>query len=169
MLCLGYQLKVSHKLINPAELSYYNDILDKSVLCGSFLTFLSFELFSFKAIFYLYLKSLVGIRKVSWEVLVLTTKTWPLVSCLWYFVGFEMLLSFVLCSKKINIADWLFLTLPVFKLYNWFNIWGGKLPKTQCISTSLTWRLRQGRRIYRFISIWELCLKIKRHINDVFK
>ena len=112
MLCLGYQLKVSHKLINPAELSYYNDILDKSVLCGSYLTFLSFELFSFKAIFYLYLKSLVGIRKVSWEVLVLTTKAWPLVSCLWYFVGFEMLLSFVLCSKKINIADWLFLTLP---------------------------------------------------------
>ena len=112
MLCLGYQLKVSHKLITPAELSYCNDILDKSVLCDSYLTFLSFELFSFKAIFYSYLKFLVGIRKVSWEALVLTTKTWPSVSCLWYFVGFEMLSPFVLCSKKINIADWLFLTLP---------------------------------------------------------
>ena len=65
MLCLGYQLKVLHKLITPAELLYYNDILDKRVLCDSYLTFLSFELFSFKAIFYLYLKSLVGIRKVS--------------------------------------------------------------------------------------------------------
>ena len=125
-------------------------------------------------LFFIYIWSLwLVFVKFYWdnddEVLVLTTKTWPSVSCLWYFVGFEMLLSFVLCSKKINIADWLFLTLPVFKLYNWFNIWGGKLPKTQCISTSLTWRLRQGRRIYRFISIWELCLKIKRHINDVFK
>ena len=65
MLCLGYQLKVPHKLITPAELLYYNDILDKNVLCDSYLTFLSFKLFSFKAIFYLYLKSLVGIRKVS--------------------------------------------------------------------------------------------------------
>ena len=112
MLCLGYQLKVPHKLITSAELLYYNDILNKSVLCDSYFTFFSFELFSFKAIFYLYLKSWVGIRKVSWEVLVLTTKTWPLTSCLWYFIGFELLLSFVLCSKKINIADWLLLTLP---------------------------------------------------------
>ena len=38
---------------------------------------------------------------------------------------------------------------------------GVKSAKTQYLLTSFAWRLLQGRRIYRFISICELCLQLK--------
>ena len=51
------------------------------------------------------------------------------------------------------------------ELYTWFyidivvlyDIWGVKLAKTQDLSTSFLRRVLQGRRIYRFITIYELC------------
>ena len=38
---------------------------------------------------------------------------------------------------------------------------GETLDKTQSLSTSFAQRLLQGRRIYRFISICELCLQLE--------
>ena len=46
-------------------------------------------------------------------------------------------------------------------IYNLHNIWGVKLAKTRYLPTSFTRRLLQGRRIYRFISICELCLQLE--------
>ena len=45
--------------------------------------------------------------------------------------------------------------------YNLYDIWGVKSAKTQYLPTSFTWRLLQGRRIYKFISICELCLQLE--------
>ena len=44
---------------------------------------------------------------------------------------------------------------------NLYNILGETLDKTQSLSTSFAQRLLQGRRIYRFISICKLCLKLE--------
>ena len=81
-----------------------------------YLAFLSFKLFSFKAIFALHLKSSVGICNITWdnddEVLVFSAKNWLLGSSLWRVVGFEIILLFALPSKKIDVADWLFLAFP---------------------------------------------------------
>ena len=38
-----------------------------------------------------------------------------------------------------------------------YDIWGVKLAKTQYLPTSFLRRVLQGRRIYRFITIYELC------------
>ena len=46
-------------------------------------------------------------------------------------------------------------------IYNLYNIWGVKSAKTQYLPTSFARRLLQGRRIYRFISICELCSQLK--------
>ena len=46
-------------------------------------------------------------------------------------------------------------------IYHLFDIWGVKSAKTQYLPTSFTQRLLQGRRIYRFISICELCVQLK--------
>ena len=106
MLHLGYQFKVLQKLINPCGIIMSWWHFNKNDLCYWYLASLSFKLFSFKAIFPLHLKSLVGICNNFWnnddEVPVVTTKTWLSRSFLWHFVGFEMFLSFVLRSKKIG-------------------------------------------------------------------
>ena len=47
-------------------------------------------------------------------------------------------------------------------LCNLYNIWGLKLAKTQYLPTSLPQGLLQGRIIYRFISIWKLCLQVEK-------
>ena len=46
-------------------------------------------------------------------------------------------------------------------IYNLYDIWGVKLAKTQYLPTSFKRRLFQSRRIYRFISICELCLQLE--------
>ena len=43
-------------------------------------------------------------------------------------------------------------------VYNLYNIWGVKSTKTQYLPTSFARSLLQGRRIYKFISICELCV-----------
>ena len=42
-----------------------------------------------------------------------------------------------------------------------YDIWGVKSAKTQYLPTSFAQRFLQGRRIYRFISICELCVQLK--------
>ena len=51
-------------------------------------------------------------------------------------------------------------------LCNLYNIWGVKLAKTQYLPTSLPQGLLQGRTIYRFISIWKLCLQLEKMTSD---
>ena len=46
-------------------------------------------------------------------------------------------------------------------IYNLYDIWGVKSAKTQYLPTSFARRLLQRRRIYSFISIYELCLRLK--------
>ena len=46
-------------------------------------------------------------------------------------------------------------------IYNLYDMWGVKSAKTQYLPTSFARRLHQCRRIYRFISICELCLQLK--------
>ena len=46
-------------------------------------------------------------------------------------------------------------------IYNLYDIWRVKSAKTQYQPTKFAPRLLQGRRIYRFISICELCVQLK--------
>ena len=53
---------------------------------------------------------------------------------------------------------------------NLYDIWGVKLAKAQYLPTSFTQRLPRGRRIYKFISICELCLQLANLTSyNVFK
>ena len=76
-----------------------------------------------------------------------------------------------MCMREVLRVVWITtMTFPVFYhsfylLYFYFiclyNILGETLAKTQSLLTSFAQRLLQGRRIHRFISICELCLKLE--------
>ena len=55
-------------------------------------------------------------------------------------------------------------------IYNLYNTSRVKLAKTQYLRTSFARMLLQGKRTYRFISIWELCLQVlgSNHLVRVF-
>ena len=83
-----------------------------------YLAFLPFILFSFKTIFSLHLKLLIGIRKASWD---------NDCDSLWRFFGLEMLLPFVLGLKKNDVADGLFLTFPCAGIVQSVRYTGSKI------------------------------------------
>ena len=73
---------------------------------------------------------------------------------------------YILCIYYIYTIYYLYYTIYIFHIYiyticNLYDIWGVKSAKTQYLPISFARRLLQVRRIYRFISICELCLQFK--------
>ena len=64
---------------------------------------------------------------------------------------------------KIN-NSCIYICIFIYNIYIYsslYNILGETLAKTKYLPTSFAQRLLQGRRIYRFISICELCLQLE--------
>ena len=94
----------------------------------------------------------------SFQTLFLTAEAW-LVHCL--SAAAAISLGTLELHGEFYEIGYIRLEIGLCYIYNLYDIWGVKLAKTQYLPTSFKRRLFQSRRIYRFISICELCLQLE--------